>query len=176
MATRNPATKQPQPEARECVMCGETLQGNHAALCPSCVKKAEGPQKKARPAGAARTSFGTRVATAVTCDECGKRDHVGYRPKKGARILCRDCAGKMLGQFEVGVAGPRELKSITCSHCGRVDELPARLPQDIALLCRDCYMGVYSYQGDRSRTGERRKSGTILSRRKRDKAAPADDK
>lgn len=156
-----------------CVLCGMALKPRETAMCTRCLTQSEKKQreKRIRPSAAARTPFGTRIAAAIVCVECGKKDHIGFRPKKGARTLCRACAAALLGRIEAGQQKPRELRSITCAHCKREAQVPAGLPDDIALLCRDCFNGVYSYQGDRTKDAERRKSGTLLSRRSK-KAAP----
>lgn len=151
-----------------CAICGIALRPGEDAICHRCLSDSEAKQKKTkeRPTGGARTPFGTRVSTAITCAECGKRDHIGFRPKKGARTLCRDCAAKLLGRYESGAVPRKDMTVITCAHCGRQAELAQDLVQEgQAMLCPDCFNGIYSYQGDRSRTGERRSSGVILSRR-----------
>lgn len=156
---------------RHCAICGIALREHEDAICQRCLGDSEERQQhkpSKKPIGAARTPFGTRISTAIVCAECGKHDHVGFRPKKGARTLCRTCAEKLLGLYESGSTPPPERTTITCSHCGRKAELPSKLVEEGQnMLCPDCFNGIYSYQGDRSRTGERRASGLILSRRKK---------
>ncbi len=164
----------PQGEERFCAICSISLRPGEDAICQRCLGESEERQKKIRqkPIGAARTPFGTRVSTAIVCAECGKHDHVSFRPKKGARTLCRSCAEKLLGQYESGSIPRPEMTQFTCAHCGRQAELPSKMVQEgQSMLCSDCFNGIYSYQGERSRTGERRASGVILSRRKKARAA-----
>jgi CxxC-x17-CxxC domain-containing protein len=158
------------------VICGRPLRPRETAMCGRCLASSEKKQReqRIRPIAAARTPFGTRIAQAITCVECGKKDHIGFRPKKGARTLCRECAAALLGRVEAGQQKPRELRTIVCAHCKREAQVPANLPDDIALLCRDCFNGIYSYQGDRTRDAERRKSGTLLSRRRKSAAQAPD--
>jgi hypothetical protein len=164
-----PRTRGTTDQGRSCVICGKPLKARETALCAGCLASSEKKRReqRIRPIAASRTAFGTRIASAIVCAECGKKDHIGFRPKKGARTLCRACAAALLGRVEAGQQKPRELRTIICAHCKREAQVPANLPDDIALLCRDCFNGIYSYQGDRTRDAERRKSGTLLSRKRR---------
>lgn len=152
-----------------CLLCGNPVRLGGRALCDECIEAAErrGRRHRQRPIGGARTPFGTRVATAIVCAQCGKKDHIGFRPKPGARALCRACAAAVLDVHEVGEVKRPTLVRVVCSRCGREDQIPARRASEEEPLCHDCARGIYSRQGDRSKSAERRKSGTLLSRRRR---------
>lgn len=157
------------PAGVQCVICGAPLRHADRSLCAKCVRDSEQKEHKrrVRPVGGARTPFGTRVSNAIVCAECGKRDHIGFRPRPGARVLCRACAGDLLGRYELGVQKKRELRHIVCTQCGREDDIPATVSSDEGVLCHDCVRGIYSHQGDKAKQGERRKSGTILTRKRK---------
>lgn len=155
--------------AVQCLICGAPMRHADRSLCAKCVRESETRERKRRirPVGGARTPFGTRVSNAIVCGECGKRDHISFRPRPGARVLCRACAAALLGRYELGVQKKREERHIVCTQCGREDDIPASVPQGDDVLCHDCVRGIYSNQGDKTKQGERRKSGTILSRRRK---------
>jgi hypothetical protein len=136
-----------------------------------CIKKTEKPRRPTFPGGA-RTEHGTRVARAVTCVRCGKEDYLAFKPREAEKHMCRDCTLEVVGLDEHGLPKQDPLVEIVCPQCGRtarvlrsVVENPRRKPED-PVVCADCARGIHSKQGDKTLTGERRRSGVILKRRK----------
>lgn len=140
-------------------------------MCLSCVKKAEKSRRPRFPGGA-RTEFGTRVAKAITCVRCGKEDYLAFKPKDPDKVMCKACTLEVAGRDEHGDLVQDKLMDITCQHCGKQARIPRRKPpkpgeEDVEpILCQDCFLGIETRQGNRTLTGERRKSGVILKRNK----------
>ncbi len=106
-----------------------------------------------------RTPHGTRVARAIVCTSCGKKDTVQFAPRDLERVLCRRCAADVLGVVDRD-AGIRPEKAMTCSDCGRVEM--ANWRGDDPFLCKDCRQGIYSNQQTRTKKAERVGGGKVL--------------
>lgn len=113
-----------------------------------------------------RSPHGTRVARSITCNRCGKSDTVAFAPRDASRALCRKCAAETLG-IEDREAGIRVERTLTCTDCGK-EELTTFTGED-PFLCRDCAQGIWTKQGDRSKSAERLgKKGRVLRVRRED--------
>ncbi|MBI5494898.1 MAG: hypothetical protein HY904_07700 [Deltaproteobacteria bacterium] len=161
----------PSEPLGNCIVCGKQVGRPKATLCLECVRKAEQSRRPRFPGGA-RTEHGTRVARAVTCVRCGKQDHVAFKPRDPDKVMCKACTLEVTGRDEHGDLREPGVVDITCQNCGRTDRIPrARAKKLLApdnpepILCSDCDHGILSVQGDRTRTGERRRSGVILKRK-----------
>ena len=161
----------PLADAKGCLLCGSPVTHPTATLCLNCIKKSE-KGRRPRFAGGARTEHGTRVARAVTCVRCGKEDHVAFRPRDAEKVMCRACTLEVVGLDEHGDPKAPALLEITCQNCGKKERMPRRRAEKLQdphnpepILCQDCEYGIVTQQGDKLRTGERRKSGVILKRR-----------
>jgi CxxC-x17-CxxC domain-containing protein len=119
-----------------------------------------------KPVRKVRTEHGTRVARAVVCSACGKRDTIHFAPKDPAKVLCRRCAADLLGvgdpDTEVGSLHP-----FTCASCGRSGMTQKRIPVAQEFLCKDCLLGIESKQGTRTREATRLSSRVLRVRRSR---------
>ena len=79
-----------------CLLCDETELDGREAVCRACIEH-YGRQAQARKRDRApRNEHDTRVATTITCAECGKDDRLPFVPRRREKVLCRDCAAKIL--------------------------------------------------------------------------------
>jgi len=152
------------------VVCGTPVSRAGATMCLGCIQKTEKGRRPRFPGGA-RTEFGTRVAKAITCVRCGKQDYLAFKPKDPDKVMCKDCTLEVVGLNEHGDPVQDPLMEIVCQQCGKESRIPRRKPpkpgeEDVEpILCSDCFMGIETRQGNKSVTGERRKSGVILKRK-----------
>lgn len=112
-----------------------------------------------------RTAHGTRVARAIVCTACGKKDTVHFAPRDMERVLCRRCAAEVLGVGDRD-AGIRPEKAMTCTECSRIEMAYWR--GDDPFLCKDCRQGIYSNQQTRSKKAERVGGGKVVRVRRRE--------
>lgn len=107
-----------------------------------------------------RSPHGTRVARAIVCSRCGADDRVHFAPRDASRALCRKCAAEVLG-VEDPDAGIRKERVLTCTECGKEER--TSYDKEAPFVCRDCAQGIWTQQGDRSKTAERLgKRGRVL--------------
>ena len=92
-----------------CLLCDETELDGREAICRACIEL-YGRQAQARKRDRApRNEHDTRVATVITCTECGKEDRLPFVPRRREKVMCRDCAAKILDIHLLGAeAVPKE--------------------------------------------------------------------
>ena len=79
-----------------CLLCDESELDGREAICRACIER-YGRQAQARKRDRTpRNEHDTRVATVITCTECGKVDRLPFVPRRREKVLCRDCAAKIL--------------------------------------------------------------------------------
>lgn len=84
-----------------CNKCGDQCEvpfrptGERPIYCKNCFRRDEGPQS--RPFGGrdqGRPSFGDKRMFEATCNRCGNRCEVPFRPTGEKPVYCRECFGK----------------------------------------------------------------------------------
>jgi CxxC-x17-CxxC domain-containing protein len=89
-----------------CLICDETELDGREAVCRACVER-YGRQAQARKRDRApRNEHDTRVATVITCSECGKEDRIPFVPRRREKVMCRDCAATILDIHLPGAEAP----------------------------------------------------------------------
>ena len=82
-----------------CLICGEPELEGQEAVCRGCVsqygRKAQARKRDRAP----RNEHDTRVATAITCTECGADDRLPFVPRRKDKVLCRNCAASILDVY-----------------------------------------------------------------------------
>lgn len=113
-----------------------------------------------------RSPHGTRVARAIVCSRCGAKDTVHFAPRDTARAMCRRCAADVLG-VEDADAGIRKERVLTCTECGKEER--TSYAKEAPFVCRDCAQGIWTRQGDRSKSAEKLGTkGRVLRVRRED--------
>ncbi|MBL4817674.1 MAG: hypothetical protein JKY15_00395 [Deltaproteobacteria bacterium] len=120
--------------------------------------------------GGARNPHGTRISRKVTCQKCGKEDHITTRPSKTLGAFCRACAVEALKVVDDGKKSPRVMKDHSCSNCQQIFRLPAHIELEKESLCFDCLKGFEAWSGSAEMTPdmrasiklEKRSSGVML--------------
>jgi len=108
----------------------------------------------------------------ATCDKCGDKCEVPFKPTSGKPVLCSNCFGQQGNRhqdrrgggdrgrrsFDRGgrSGGDREMHQATCDKCGNKCEVPFRPTAGKPIYCNDCF-GSKSGGGDRR--GDRRGGG-----------------
>jgi CxxC-x17-CxxC domain-containing protein len=87
-----------------CSECGKKCEvpfkptGDRPIYCSTCFEQQGGGNSSSNRSGGGRSfdrpSFGDRQKFSATCDKCGKRCEVPFRPTGGKPIYCDDCFGK----------------------------------------------------------------------------------
>jgi hypothetical protein len=90
----------------QCAICGSESLENEERVCAACMRTFGERAQQQRRASGDRNEHGTRVATAINCTACGKRDRIPWAPRSTDRILCRACAGEILNVFAAGIERP----------------------------------------------------------------------
>ena len=89
-----------------CLICGEPELEGQEAVCRGCVsqygRKAQARKRDRAP----RNEHDTRVATAITCTECGADDRLPFVPRRKEKVLCRNCAASILDIHLPGAEAP----------------------------------------------------------------------
>lgn len=92
-----------------CAKCGKDCQvpfkptGNREVFCSNCYERDErgGDRDSNRNFNSNReSSFGDKQMFSATCDKCGNRCEVPFRPTSGKPVYCSDCFSKTSGRFE----------------------------------------------------------------------------
>ena len=109
--------------------------------------------KKPAPVRKVRSPHGTRVARAVVCRNCGKKDTIHFAPKDPADALCRACAAELLGATDPD-AGINVERRIKCVTCGKFEDTTWD-GDEAEYACRDCYAGIHTQQGDKTKKAEK---------------------
>ncbi len=79
-----------------CLICDEADLEGREAVCRGCVER-YGRQAQARKRDRTpRNEHDTRVATLITCTECTKEDRLPFVPRNMDKVMCRNCAAKIL--------------------------------------------------------------------------------
>ena len=90
-----------------CLICGESNLDGQEAICRACTegygRKAQARKRDRAP----RNEHDTRVATVITCTECGVDDRLPFVPRQADKVLCRACAGKLLNIYLPGADDDR---------------------------------------------------------------------
>lgn len=131
---------------------------------------------RTKKAGGERNIHGTRVRRRIECSKCGAEDYVSVNPaNKRLVVMCRSCAQKELGTYEMGVQPPEKTRTYECDQCKVRFELPARvfIYKGETVLCPDCIKGFDVWRGSKdispqerqSMQLQRRKAGTMLRKR-----------
>ncbi|OGJ51899.1 hypothetical protein A2335_03280 [Candidatus Peregrinibacteria bacterium RIFOXYB2_FULL_32_7] len=88
----------------------------------------------------------------ATCDECGSKCEVPFRPTSGKPVYCSNCfKGKDGGSRDSGdryerrrpernnFTEDRQMYSATCSDCGKECQVPFQPSSDKPIYCNDCF-------------------------------------
>jgi len=84
----------------------------------------------------------------ATCDDCGKRCQVPFRPTGDKPIYCSDCfsehgggsdRSERRGGKSFGDRGDRQKFSAVCAKCGQKCEVPFRPTGGKPVYCNDCF-------------------------------------
>ena len=84
----------------------------------------------------------------ATCDDCGKKCQVPFRPTGDKPIYCSDCFSehggsdrfeKRGGNRSFGDRGERQKFSAVCAKCGKKCEVPFRPTGGKPVYCSDCF-------------------------------------
>ncbi|HIE72525.1 MAG TPA: hypothetical protein EYP98_21505 [Planctomycetes bacterium] len=79
-----------------CLICGEADLDGREAVCGSCVERYGRQAQERKRDRAPRNEHDTRVATVITCTECGVDDRLPFVPRRKEKVLCRNCAATLL--------------------------------------------------------------------------------
>lgn len=98
-----------------------------------------------------RNQFGTRLASRVNCEKCGKVDYVTVRVASSKQQFCRDCAEKILYTFDQGRIIAEKQTDCVCTKCQRHFLATLALTKKKEqLLCLDCLRGFDVWRGKAS--------------------------
>lgn len=85
----------------------------------------------------------------ATCDDCGRKCQVPFRPTGDKPIYCSDCFGehgggsdrseRRGGNRSFGDRGDRQKFSAVCAKCGQRCEVPFRPTGGKPVYCNDCF-------------------------------------
>lgn len=88
-----------------CAKCGRDCQvpfkptGNREVFCSNCFEREDrgGDRNYNTNRG---NSFGDKQMFSATCDKCGNRCEVPFKPSSGKPVYCSDCFSKTNGRFD----------------------------------------------------------------------------
>ena len=91
----------PEMHKAECAKCGKMAEvpfkpnGRKPVYCSDCFKREEGgAPSRFDSRDSARPQFGEKRLFEATCDKCGERCEVPFRPTGEKPVYCRVCFGK----------------------------------------------------------------------------------
>lgn len=83
-----------------CDNCGKDCEvpfkptGDKPVLCSDCFSKSRGDDDRGSRRDSRRGGFGDKTMYIATCDNCGNRCEVPFRPTPGKPVLCDNCFSK----------------------------------------------------------------------------------
>lgn len=97
--------------------------------------------------------FDKKQMFSATCDKCGNKCEVPFKPSGGKPVLCSDCfsnqgnkhQGRSGGDrnrssFDRGDrSGDRNMHKATCDNCGNSCEVPFKPTAGKPIYCNDCF-------------------------------------
>ncbi len=88
----------------------------------------------------------------ATCNKCGNKCEVPFRPSGGKPVYCSDCFGQQGNKFQKksgdrnrrfgdrnSRSGDREMHQAVCDKCGNECEVPFRPTAGKPIYCNDCF-------------------------------------